>query len=55
MWALGPDGSLAGVGTPATAEATEARETFKKFWCSHDAKCLVPARSDADGNGANVD
>ena len=50
MWALGPVGSLAEVGTPATGVTTEARETFKKFWCSYDANGLH-SRCQAEGGG----
>jgi len=67
VWALGPLGSLAEVGTPATARLMEARETFKKFWCSYDAKMLPLGNewrlscprslrvTGASGDGANVD
>ena len=52
MWALGPVGSLADVGTPVTALRREAGETFKKFWCSHDANGFHPW-CQAEG-GSNV-
>jgi len=38
-------GYLVEAGSAGNGNAGGLRETFKKFWCSYDAKCLVPVRS----------
>ena len=52
MWALGPVWVAGGRRHAGNGLAAKARETFKKFWCSHDANGFHP-RFQAEG-GSNV-